>query len=289
MLKYTYYVIEGEKMTTKRIDLYEYFGITRPDACSGYLDVYTHDICGEFTKGRIRPAMLVLPGGGYAYCSAREKEPIVFSYLSKGFNCYCLDYSVKENAKYPNPVLESVMAVLYIRQTAEELATDPTKVCGVGFSAGGHLLGMLVTAYQNKEIRALLGDKVESARLDGAIFSYPVILTDNTHKGSIDHITGGDNSLIPVVDIYKNVNSNSTPAFIWTTVNDGAVPSESSLELACAYKRAGVPFELHMFADGLHGLSTATEEVNTPNPAVSVWIDLSLTWLKASGFVHSKI
>ena len=274
-------------MITKKIDLYEYFGITRPDGCSGYLDVYTHETCAEFTKNRIRPAMLVIAGGGYAYCSAREKEPIVFSYLSKGFNCYCLDYSVKENAKYPNPVLEAVMAVLYIRQTAEELATDPTKVCGVGFSAGGHLLGMLVTAYQNKEIREFLGDKVDNARLDGAIFSYAVILTDNTHKDSITRITGGDTSLIPVVDIYKNVNSNSTPAFIWATVNDGAVPSESSLELAAAYKRAGVPFELHMFANGNHGLSTATEEVNSPNSAVAVWIDLSLTWLKARGFVHS--
>ena len=274
-------------MITKKIDLYEYFGITRPDGCSGYLNVYTHETCAEFTKNRIRPAMLVIAGGGYAYCSAREKEPIVFSYLSKGFNCYCLDYSVKENAKYPNPVLEAVMAVLYIRQTAEELATDPTKVCGVGFSAGGHLLGMLVTAYQNKEIRNFLGDKVDNARLDGAIFSYAVILTDNTHKDSITRITGGDTSLIPVVDIYKNVNSNSTPAFIWATVNDGAVPSESSLELACAYKRAGVPFELHMFANGNHGLSTATEEVNSPNSAVAVWIDLSLTWLNARGFVHS--
>lgn len=274
-------------MTTKRVDLYEYFGIARPEGCSGYLDVYTHDINDEFTKNRIRPAMLVLPGGGYGYCSAREKEPIVFSYLANGFNCYCLDYSVKENAKYPTPVLEAVMAVLYVRQTANELATDPSKVCGVGFSAGGHLLGMLVTAYQNKEIKAVLGDEVKNARLDGAIFSYPVILTDNTHKGSIQNITGGDNVLIPVVDIAKNVNGESTPAFIWTTVNDGAVPSESSLELACAYKRAGVPFELHMFENGVHGLSTATAEVNTPNPTIAVWISLSLTWLKNRGFVHS--
>ena len=274
-------------MTTKRVDLYEYFGIARPEGCSGYLDVYTHDINDEFTKNRIRPAMLVLPGGGYGYCSAREKEPIAFSYLANGFNCYCLDYSVKENAKYPIPVIEAVMAVLYVRQTANELATDPTKVCGVGFSAGGHLLGILVTAYKNKEIKDVLGDVVKNARLDGAIFSYPVILTENTHKGSIQNITGGDNALIPVVDIAKNVNGESTPAFIWTTVNDGAVPSESSLELACAYKRAGVPFELHMFENGTHGLSTATEEVNTPNSAVAVWVSLSLTWLKNRGFVHS--
>jgi acetyl esterase/lipase len=275
-------------MISKKIDLYAHFGITRPEGCSGYLEVYAHDMSGAFVKNRIRPAMLVLPGGGYGYCSEREKEPIVFNYLANGFNCYCLDYSVCKNAKYPNPVLEAVMAVLYIRQTAEEYSVDTTKVSGVGFSAGGHLLGMLVTAYKNKEIKDILGDVVENARLDGAVFSYPVILTDNTHKGSIQNITGGDDALLPVVDISKNINSQSTPAFIWTTVNDGAVPSESSLELACAYKRAGVPFELHMFENGVHGLSTATEEVNSPNPAVAVWIELSFTWLKSRGFVHSK-
>lgn len=276
-------------MICKRIDLYEHFGVERPQGCSGYLDVYTHDTSAEFSKNRIRPAMLVIPGGGYGYCSPREKEPIVFSYLSKGFNCYALEYSVYEQAKYPNPVLEAVMAVLYIRQTAKELATDPEKVCGVGFSAGGHLLGMLVTAYQNKEIKEVLGNEVLNARLDGAIFSYPVILTDNTHKASIKHITGGDNTLIPVVDVSKNINENSTPAFIWTTVDDGAVPSESSLELAYAYKRAGVPFELHMFQKGVHGLSIATSEVNSPNQAVAVWVNLSLTWLNERGFVARKI
>lgn len=274
-------------MISKKIDLYEYFGLTRPNGGSGYLDVYTHDTTGEFVKNRIRPAMLVIPGGGYGYVSPREKEPIVFSYLSQGFNCYALDYSVNENAKYPIPVIEAVMAVLYIRETATEFATDVNKVCAVGFSAGGHLLGMLATAYDNKEIEEVLGGRVKNARIDGAIFSYPVILTENTHVATIRHITGGDKNLLPIVDISKNVTEKIMPAFIWATVNDGAVPSESSLELAFAYKKAGVPFELHLFEEGVHGLSTATLEVNSPNLAVAEWIKLSLNWLKNRGFTHS--
>ena len=91
-------------MISKKIDLYAHFGITRPEGCSGYLEVYAHDMSGAFVKNRIRPAMLVLPGGGYGYCSEREKEPIVFNYLANGFNCYCLDYSVCKNAKYPNHI-----------------------------------------------------------------------------------------------------------------------------------------------------------------------------------------
>ena len=272
-------------MITKKIDLYEHFGITRPQGASGYLDVYAHPVDQEFSKNRIRPAMLVLPGGGYSYCSFREKEPIVMKYFVEGFNCYCLDYSVGKMAKYPTPVIEAVMAMLYIRETAEELHTNPDKVCSVGFSAGGHLNGMLNTAYANKEIVEVLGERAKTAILNATIFSYAVIKTDKTHAGSIQSITGGDTNLLPIVDIAKNVNQNTAPAFIWATVNDGCVPSESSLDLAVAYKKAGVPFELHMFENGTHGLSTATDEVNSINQAVSKWIELSITWLQNRGFV----
>lgn len=274
-------------MVTKRIDLYEYFGLIRPEGAKGYLDVFAYDKTVNYATNRIRPAMLVIAGGGYGYVSPREQYPVALKYVSEGFNSYILDYSVLENAKYPIPVIEAVMAVLYIRETALEYGTNPKKVCGIGFSAGGHLVGMLATAYNNKEVKSVLGEKVANARLDGVIFSYPVILTENTHAGTIQNVTGGDKTLYPIVEISKNVNSQTPPAFIWTTVNDDAVPSESSLELACAYKRAGVPFELHMFENGVHGLSIATEEVNSPNLAVSEWVKLSIIWLKNNGFVHS--
>lgn len=276
-------------MIIKRIDLYEYFGITRPDGADGYLTVYAHPVNQEFSKNRIRPAMLVLPGGGYGYCSFREKEPIIMKYFVEGFNCYCLDYSVKEMAKYPTPVIEAVMAMLYIRETAGELHTNPNKVCSLGFSAGGHLNGMLNTAYANKEILEVLGERARDAKPNATIFAYAVILTEKTHAGSIKCITGGDASLLPIVDISKNVTEDIAPAFIWSTNGDITVPCESSLELALAYRRLGVPFELHIFENGVHGLSTATEEVNSPNSAVAEWMPLSLTWLKERGFVFERV
>ena len=273
----------------KRIDLYEYFGVKRPEGAQGYLDVLAYDKNVSYAANRIRPAMLVIGGGGYGYVSPREQYPVALRYVNEGFNTYLLDYSVCEMAKYPTPVIEAVMSLQYISETANDYGTDVKKVCGVGFSAGGHLVGMLATAYNNKEIREVLGDKVDNAKLDAVIFSYAVILTENTHVGSIKHITGGDNSLLSIVDISKNVTPDAPPAFIWHTVNDGCVPSESSLELACAYKRAGVPFELHMFEDGDHGLSIATEETNRVNVPAQEWVKLSITWLKQRGFVHSLV
>jgi fermentation-respiration switch protein FrsA (DUF1100 family) len=81
------------------------------------------------------------------------------------------------------------------------------------------------------------------------------------------------------------VNTNTPPAFIWATSNDQAVPVESSLLMAWAYRKYNLPVELHIFEDGIHGLSTATGEVNTNNESVQAWIDLSHTWLRNKGFV----
>ena len=83
----------------------------------------------------------------------------------------------------------------------------------------------------------------------------------------------------------NRVTKNSSPAFIWSTANDMCVPCENSLYMASAYSKEKVPFELHIFENGEHGLSVATEEVNSPNPPVSKWFELSLTWLKNRGFV----
>ena len=65
-----------------------------------------------------RPGMLVCPGGGYEFTSPREAEPIAFRYLSEGFNCFILDYTVKK--KYPVPHLELALAIAYIREHEKE-------------------------------------------------------------------------------------------------------------------------------------------------------------------------
>ena len=82
----------------------------------------------------------------------------------------------------------------------------------------------------------------------------------------------------------KRVDKNSSPAFIWSTVGDFTVPCENSLLMAQAYKKADVPFELHIFQNGRHGLSLATEEVNSEEIPVQQWVPLCLTWLKVRGF-----
>ena len=271
-------------MKTERIDLYAYFGIERPNGAQGYLDSYIIERSKEFSNNRLRPAMLVIAGGGYGWVSEREKEPIALYYVAQGFDAFALTYSTAPIA-FPYQLLEGCMAMAYIRENAEELGVDKEHVCSVGFSAGGHLCAMLATIFDEKEIKEFLGDKVSLCRPDVVVLSYPVITTgEKTHCGTATNISGGDEKLRARLSLENRVTEKSSPAFIWTTVNDASVPCENSLYMAMSYKRNKVPFELHIFENGIHGLSLATEEVNTPNAPVNKWLSLSMTWLKNRGF-----
>ncbi len=275
-------------MKTERIDLYEYFGLARPNGAQGYLDSYIIERNEEFSKNRLRPAMLVIAGGGYGFVSNREKEPIALYYVAQGFDAFTLTYSI-EPISYPYQLLEGCMAMAYIRENAEKYGVDKEHVSAIGFSAGGHLCAMLATIPDEKEIKEFLGDKVSLCRPDAVVLSYPVITTgEKTHNYTATNISGGDEQLRARLSLENRVTEKTSPAFIWTTANDACVPCENSLYMALAYKKAGVPFELHVFADGVHGLSLATEEVNSPNPPVSVWKDLSVTWLNNRGFKISN-
>ena len=274
-------------MKTERIDLYEYFNVERPEGAEGYLTSLLLDEY-DFAEGRVRPAMLILGGGGYLYVSQREKEPVALKYLSNGYQVFMLDYSFKP-VQFPCQLIEGAMAMAYIRKNAKKLGVDNNHVSAIGFSAGGHLCGMLATLFNAPELYDTLGKDAEYCRPDAVILSYPVITSgEKTHGESFDNLTGGDAQLKERLSLEKCVTKNSSPAFIWATMNDGAVPVENSFLMAKAYKENNVPFEFHVFEDGIHGLSTAEKETLYENIPVQKWLELSLTWLSNRGFKINK-
>ena len=274
-------------MIHEKIDLYEYFRIPRGEHKGGYLTTYARARNFENTN-KERPAALVIPGGAYNMISFREGEPIALRFLGEGYSVFLLEYSCK--TAYPVPLVEAAMAMAYIRQNAEKYFIRGGHVCAIGFSAGGHLAGMLSTRYADDCIKAVLGDA--HVRPDAAILSYAVSTTDPalSEHDTAHNITGGDPALRALLSNEKNVTKDRVPAFIWHTAEDGLVPVENSLMLAAAYRRAGVPFELHIFERGRHGLSTADAEVsNFPDDggtveSVQAWLPLAFAWLKERGF-----
>lgn len=278
-------------MQTQIVDLYEYFGLKRQDGASGYLTTYIHNQSKEFCVGRIRPAMLVIPGGAYRVVSEREGEPVAISFLEKGYNSFVLTYSVAP-VSFPSQLIEGAMAMAYIRENAEKFNVFSDKIGAVGFSAGGHLAGMLATMFDHKIIKETLKDKASLCRPDAVILSYPVISAfDCPHVGSFIHLSGENEKLYKELTLEDKVTKDSSPAFIWATFNDKTVPVKNSMLIAESYLENGVPYEFHIFHNGVHGLSLSTLEsarselVKEHNrPHVANWFNLAIEWLSDLGF-----
>ncbi len=276
-------------MITEKIDLYEFFRIARGEHAAGYLELYVGTPMEEIAP-RIRPGMLVIPGGGYGMISQREAEPVALRFADHGFAAAVLRYST--NTAYPVPLLEACMATVWLRENAKRLYLNPDNLAAIGFSAGGHLAGMLGTL-QEGELSEFLGEKMQLARPDAIILSYAVLTMGiSTHGGTRDIITGRDPALREKLSVEKRVNEKSAPAFLWHTTEDGCVPVENSMLLAAAYRKAGIPFALHLFERGRHGLSVVNAETNVEGDEayfrVRKWVGLSLDWLSLHGFDCQK-
>lgn len=276
-------------MTYERIDLYAYFGIARGEGREGYLTTYVPFSIENELKPKLRPGMLVIPGGGYWMRSDREKEPVALAFVAKGYCAFALDYTVQ--APYPAPLIEAVMAMVYLRENAGKYHLDKEHLAAIGFSAGGHLAGSLSLLFAEPEVRAVLGERINKARPDALILSYPVVtMGERTHEGTRDVITGGNKELMSRLSLETRVTSAAPPAFLWHTMEDDLVPVENSLMLASAYRSAGAPFALHIFEHGHHGLSLVSPETNDQTEydaflsPVGEWLPLALDWLRGRGF-----
>lgn len=274
-------------MHNETIDLYEYFGLKRDPGARGYLTVFMSEI--DEIGARIRPSIVICPGGGYKFWSKREGEPVAIRFMGLGYAAFLLDYSI--NTKFPTPLIEAAMAVAYVKEHTEKYKLSG-QVAAIGFSAGGHLAGMLATLFDTEEVVDALGKHAANARPDAVVLSYAVITTSiHTHGGTASVISGGDPKLAARLSVENRVNEKSVPAFIWHTGEDDAVPVENALLLASAYRKVGVPFELHIFEKGWHGLSLISPETcdmtekDRAIAHVGRWMELAAAWLTSRGFV----
>lgn len=254
-------------------------GIDGTDArFAGYIPDNYPDIDLE----RRRPAVLVLPGGGYEMTTGREGEPIALRFLAHGCDAFVLHYSV-----YPAAVLEVAEAVRQMHEHADEWHIDTSHIAIIGFSAGGHLAADFTTSASDDVLLAH-GYAPDMLRPAAMMLSYPVITSGEfRHDGSFRALLGErypDPELMREVSIEEHIDAKTPPVFVWHTVPDDCVPVENTLRLIAACKAAGVPVEAHLFPTGGHGLSLATAETawggtDGIEPGVDVWMSLALAWL----------
>lgn len=237
--------------------------------------------------GRLRPAVVICPGGGYGFVSPREDQPVAMEFLNAGFQVFVLHYHVEPEI-YPLALLELARAVSLIRASAGEWAIDPLRITVCGFSAGGHLAGCLGTMWNRPSVYGPLGLSARDIRPDSLLLCYPVITSgEHCHQNSFKQLLGKEGSNDPGMRALVSLELQAGPhvprTFLWHTWTDPAVPVENSLLLAQALKKAGVSLEMHIYPHGKHGLSLANQEVSDGSgdcllPHCQGWIRLAIEW-----------
>jgi acetyl esterase/lipase len=235
-----------------------------------------------------KSAVLVLPGGGYYITSDREAEPVAKAYFAAGFNAFVLRYSVKDEAVGYTPLLDAAAAIKYIRDNAEKYNIDKDKIIVCGFSAGGHLAASIGTLWKLDIIKEKLGCDNAYVKPNGMILGYAVLVAGNkANKSSMMHkLANKENPTNEELDAFsleKQVDTDTCPAFIWHTADDSGVTVKNALYMCDALADKKIPFELHVFPHGEHGISLANAEVAPKDemimPYVGRWHDFSVRWI----------
>lgn len=232
-------------------------------------------------------AIVVCPGGGYGRLAAHEGHDVAVWLNGIGVTAVVLKYRL--GPKYQHPVMKQdvLRAIRYTRSKAAEWKIDPNRVGVMGFSAGGHLASTAATQFEVDNPNA--SDPIEklSSRPDLAILCYPVItMTDPfTHQGSRRNLLGENpqQQLIDLMSNEKQVIEQTPPTFLFHTGDDAAVPVENSLKFALALRQKKIPYELHVYEHGRHGVGLAAND-----PALNTWPKLLENWLRARGFVNQS-
>ncbi len=247
-----------------------------------YMDCYLHENVPQWQFVKTRPAVLVCPGGGYGMCSPREADVIAQRYMAAGYHTFVLYYSLGERAAFPQPLIDCSVAVKTIRENAEEWSVVPDKIAVCGFSAGGHLTASLGTLWNLPEVQEKADCPNGENQPNALILGYPVITTRSWMKPHLPRLVGERDweETVKLLDCSLNVGQHTPPSFLVHTFMDNAVSVEESLCFANAMDRQNIPFELHIFPNGGHGLATGdTETCDGVDPSFSKWIELSILWL----------
>lgn len=282
------------------------------------LTTYILDDSPEMLKGKKRPAVLICPGGAYMFCSDREAEPIALRFAAMGYHAFILRYSVYSNSgvKFPvpgktdvyedgvapSPMREIGRAILEIRNHADEWLVDTEKIILTGYSAGANNCALYCVYWDKPVICDYFKEKPEMFRPAAAILGYGVYdyqaMKDTLEKlgdrGRIEMNKGFNYAFFGEtepeqerLDEYspaKLVSENTPPMFLWATREDNVVPVNQTTIMSTALAGQDIPFEVHIFENGQHGLSLAdqatAEAMEQVHPDVAVWMELAGTWLK---------
>jgi acetyl esterase/lipase len=236
----------------------------------------------------VRPAVLVVPGGGYMFCSTREGDAVAITFNKEGYQSFVLTYHVGEASAYPTPLIEIARAIAHIRNHSEEYGIDADKIAVIGFSAGGHLAALLGSSWHQASLADLTGLQREEMKPNAVLLGYPVVnlkprvLHDDDTDGNHHQLGAMLREYTPAADPLALVSVLTPPTYLFFTLEDDVLPPIETIEYVKALLMLNVPCEVHLFSKGQHGLSTADALScygwDYPR-RVHHWVPMAIDWL----------
>jgi acetyl esterase/lipase len=224
-------------------------------------------------------AVVILPGGGYGGLADHEGKAYAEWLNTLGIHGFVLKYRLGSGGyHHPRMLEDAARALRTVRARASEWSIDPKRIGIIGSSAGGHLASTLLTHFDAGNANATDPIEKESSRPDLGVLCYPVItMGQYTHMGSKNNLLGKEPSeeLVKYLSNELQVTKDTPPTFIFHTAEDTVVPVENAFLFAEALRRNGVPFDLHIYAKGRHGIGLANGHP---------WTKDCEFWLKQNGF-----
>lgn len=268
------------------VHLKEHFPFLGENDCDPMLEIYLQENMAELDRQEEkRPCILICPGGGYRFVSRREAEPVALHFLPEGFNVCVLTYSTAPN-RFPTQLRQVAAAMELICKNAQQWHCDPEKIALMGFSAGGHLAAHYVNRFDCPQVREVFPESKAAA---ASILCYPVVTADPaySHRGSFEKLAGEYPKTQEEIAFYscdRMVTEHTPPTFLWHCTGDKVVPVQNSLLYAQALAACNVPFQMHIYPKGKHGLSTAdlqtANEIRPDAVHVKDWLEAVKKWLK---------
>jgi len=232
-------------------------------------------------------AVVVLPGGAYVGLAADlEGREIADWFTARGFRAFILSYRLSSNGYLlPVPLLDARRAVQLVRARARDYQVDPNRIVVIGFSAGGHLAALAGTQFVPGNPEAEDPIDRASSRPDFLVLGYPwigAISSDTSHLSYCKLFNVMDRCeelrLAYSPDLF--VTKDTPPTFLYHTFTDQTVPVEQGLRFYEALIKAGVPSEMHIFANGGHGSGLGKGDAS-----LDQWPGLLETWLRGHGLL----
>lgn len=252
------------------------------------LDTYWLDLIKDFTVEVKHPIAIIYPGGRFTFQTDREAQPIALKFASEGFHALVLHYQLIEDNTpvYPLALQETATTLNWLQTQAKIHQIDLDRVVLVGFSAGGHVVANFNSIMTDINARKKVISEPLNVLPAANLLCYPVIdLTAGYPKTAEHRLAVSENKFY--WQSQEHLTAQAKPTFIWQTVDDMTVPVKNSLLYAQKMDELNLPFALHLFTSGKHGLSLGTYVTQQPgnplhlNEFVSVWWKLGMDWLKS--------